>query len=73
MVSTARYTPRGPNTLTRIFHDHFDAFSQSYDSLYAKDYGRFRLERIPRVAERFSKGFYNAYAHRQTFRRGRLS
>ena len=50
-ASLAAYTPRGPNTLTRIFHDHFNAFAQSYDSLYAKDYGRFRLERISRAVE----------------------
>jgi len=53
MVSAAKYTPRGPNTLTLIFHDHFPGFAQSYDSLYAQDYGRFRLERISRVAQRF--------------------
>lgn len=52
-VSTGKYAPRGPNTLTLIFRDHFNAFVQSYDSLYAKDYGRFRLERISRVAQRF--------------------
>jgi len=39
-------SPRGPNTLSRIFHDHFDSFAQSYDCLCAKDFGRFHLERI---------------------------
>ena len=47
------YVPRGANILRRIFHDHFPAFVQSYDSLDAQDYGKFRLERISRVAERF--------------------
>ena len=37
----------------RILHDHFPAFAQSYDSLYAQDYGKFRLERISYVEERF--------------------
>ena len=47
------YVPRGANILHLIFPEHFPAFAQSYDSLYAKDYGRFRLDRISRVAERF--------------------
>jgi hypothetical protein len=47
------YIPRWPNALTHIFHDHFQDFAQSLDSLYAKDYDKFRLERISRVAERF--------------------
>ena len=38
--------PRSPNTLSRIFHDHFDSFAQSYDCLCAKDFGRFHLEWI---------------------------
>ena len=45
--------PRGANILRRIFHDHFPAFVQSYDSHDAQGYGKFRLERISRVAERF--------------------
>jgi hypothetical protein len=49
----ATYVPRGANILRHIFHDHFPAFVQSYDSLYAKDFGKFRLERISHVAERF--------------------
>jgi len=47
------YVPRGPTTLTHIFHDHFQDFALSYDTLYAKDYGMFRLKRISRVVERF--------------------
>ena len=47
------YVPRGPTTLTHIFHDHFQDFPLSYDSLYAKDYGMFPLERISRVVVRF--------------------
>ena len=55
-IPTTRPTtsvPRGANILRLIFHDHFPAFAQSYDSLYAQDYGTFRLERISHVAERF--------------------
>ena len=44
------YVPRGANILRRIFHDHFPAFAQSYDSLYAQDFGKFRLQRISHVA-----------------------
>ena len=47
------YVPRGANILRLIFHDHFPAFAQSYDSLYAKDYGKFRLERISHVVDKF--------------------
>jgi hypothetical protein len=47
------YVPRGANTLRLIFQDHSPAFAKSYDSLYAQDYGKFRLERISHVAERF--------------------
>jgi hypothetical protein len=47
------YVPRWPTTLTHIFHDHFQDFALSYDTLYAKDYGMFRLKRISRVVERF--------------------
>jgi len=55
-IPTARpttYVPRGANILRLIFHDHFHAFADVYDSLYAQDYGKFRLERISHVAERF--------------------
>jgi hypothetical protein len=47
------YVPRGANILRLIFHDHFPAFVQSYDSLYAKDFGKFRLQRISHVVDKF--------------------
>ena len=47
------YVPRGPSVLTHLFHDNFQDFALSYDDLYAKDYGRFRLQRISRVVEKF--------------------
>ena len=46
------YVPQGANTLLHIFHDHFHAFADAYDSPYAQDYGKFRLERISHMAER---------------------
>lgn len=48
----ATYVPRGANILRRIFHDHFHAFADAYDSLYAKDFGKFRLERISHVVDK---------------------
>jgi hypothetical protein len=47
------YSQRGTNTLQCIFKDHFHDFAYVYDTLYAKDYGMFRLERITRVSEKF--------------------
>lgn len=47
------YAPRTADTLKLIFHDHFHAFSDAYDVLYAHEYGKFRLERICRVVDRF--------------------
>ena len=47
------YVPRVANTLKLIFQDHFHAFADAYDSLYAKDYGKLRLQRISYVEERF--------------------
>jgi hypothetical protein len=52
-IHPTTYVPRGANILRLIFHDQFPAFVQSYDSLYAKDYGKLRLQRISHVAERF--------------------
>jgi hypothetical protein len=46
---TIREAPRGANTLQHIFHDHFPAFADADDSLYAKHFGKFRLERISQV------------------------
>jgi len=47
------HVPRGANILRHIFHHHFPAFVQSCDSLYAKDFGKFRLERISYVVDKF--------------------
>jgi len=48
------YVPRAANILRLIFHDHFHTFADAYDSLYAQDYGKFRLQRISRVVDRFA-------------------
>lgn len=52
-ASLATYVPRGPSTLTRIFNAHFSEFAAQYDSLFAKEFGLYRLPRITQVAERF--------------------
>ena len=36
-----------------IFKEHFQEFADSYEQNYASTYGRFRLERITEVVERF--------------------
>ena len=47
------YTQRGTNVLQIIFKEHFQEFADSYEQNYASTYGRFRLERITEVVERF--------------------
>ena len=52
-ASKAKYIPRGRNQLHTIFEKHFEDFCNQYEERYAKKYGRFRLERIQEVGERF--------------------
>ncbi len=52
-ASKAKYIPRGRNQLHTIFEKHFEDFCDRYEERYAKKYGRFRLERIQEVGERF--------------------
>jgi hypothetical protein len=47
------YAQRGTNILQSIFKEHFDQFADAYEDTYAATYGKFRLERISDVAERF--------------------
>jgi hypothetical protein len=47
------YQPRGHNTLQLLFRRHFAAAADSYPTLYARHYGRYRLPRIREVAEAF--------------------
>jgi hypothetical protein len=46
--------PRGRNDLHTIFEQHFDDFCEHYDEKYAATYGRYRLERIRQLGERFT-------------------
>jgi hypothetical protein len=49
-----QYVPRGRNELHTIFERHFADFCEHYDERYAATYGRYRLERIQQLGERFS-------------------
>ena len=55
-ANTARnqYVPRGLNELHTIFERHFADFCEHYEEKYAATYGRYRLERIQQLGERFS-------------------
>jgi hypothetical protein len=55
VATTARnqYVPRGRNELHKIFERHFADFCDRYDEKYAATYGRYRLERIRQLGERF--------------------
>ena len=53
-TATNRYVPRGRNELHTIFERHFADFCEHYDEKYAATYGRYRLERIQQLGERFS-------------------
>ena len=55
------YLPRAQNLLQRVFKEHFSEFAACYDERYAGQYGRFRLERIQKVAQRFT--VCGDYAH----------
>ena len=51
---TARvYQPRGINALQRLFKEHFQGFADQYEAKHAIIYGRFRIERITEVVEKF--------------------
>lgn len=53
-IAAKRYIPRGRNELHTIFERHFAKFCEQYDDKYAGTYGRYRLERIQQIGERFS-------------------
>ncbi len=46
------YAQRGTSALQHIFRDHFGRFAAEYDSRYASELGKFRIECISRVAIR---------------------
>jgi hypothetical protein len=52
-VAESQYIPHGRNELHRIFEQHFSDFCSEYDMKYATDYGKFRLQRIESVGEKF--------------------
>ena len=47
------YQPRGINALQLLFKKHFQSFADQYEAKYAITYGRFRIERITEVVEKF--------------------
>jgi hypothetical protein len=49
-----QYVPCSPNELHAIFERHFGDFYRNYDEKSAATYGRYRLERIQQLGERFS-------------------
>ena len=53
-TATDRYVPRGRNELHTIFERHFAEFCEHYEEKYAATYGRYRLERIQQLGERFT-------------------
>lgn len=48
-----QYVPRGRNDLHTILERHFGDSCDRYDGQYAATYGRYRLERIQQLGERF--------------------
>jgi hypothetical protein len=47
------YRQRGTSSLQRLFRAHFPELVARYDAEFAKQLGRFRLERISKAVERF--------------------
>ncbi|HUU30397.1 MAG TPA: hypothetical protein VM123_21550 [archaeon] len=52
-VTKGVYQPRGINALQLLFKKHFQSIAEQYESKYAVIYGRFRIERITEVVEKF--------------------
>ena len=51
--SSGGYVPRTQNLLQHLFVEHFPTFVDSYDERYAEQFGKFRLQRIEEIAQRF--------------------
>jgi hypothetical protein len=47
------YRPRSINDLQLLFKKHFQSIAEQYENKYAVIYGRFRIERITEVVEKF--------------------
>jgi len=52
-VTRRVYRPRGVNDLQTLFKKHFQRIVEQYESKYAAIYGRFRIDRITEVVEKF--------------------
>jgi len=52
-VTKRLYQPRGINILQLLFKEHFQSFANQYEAKHAIIYGRFRIERITEVVEKF--------------------
>jgi hypothetical protein len=52
-VTKRVYEPRGINVLQRLFKKHFQSFAGQYEAMHAIICGRFRIERITEVVEKF--------------------
>ena len=52
-VRKAIYQPRGNNAVQTLFKKHFQSIADQYEDKHAIIYGRFRIERITEVVEKF--------------------
>ena len=52
-VTKGVYHPRGINALQLLFKKHFQSLADQYEDKHANIYGRFRIERITEVVEKF--------------------
>jgi len=52
-VAKRVYRPRSINELQILFKKYFQSIAEQYESKYAVIYGRFRIERITEVVEKF--------------------
>ena len=52
-VTTRVYQPRGINALQRLFKEHLQSFADEYEAKHAIIYGRFHIECITEVVEKF--------------------
>ena len=53
-LTKAVYRPRGINAIQLLFKPYFQSIAEQYESKYAVIYGRFRIERITEVVEKFN-------------------
>jgi len=52
-VAKRVYRPRGINYLQILLKKYFQSIAEQYESKYVVIYGRFRIERITEVIEKF--------------------